>query len=209
MTSSTVAHRDVSRSRSSVGVMSNGTNARNHSYEAFKSPASGRRRSNVQGSSARNLVEESHIRIVKDSDVRDVVAEHGDARRSHPECPASVFVGIQSCRVDHRRVDHSRAEYLHPSGSLAAGAAGPMTELALDVHFGRRLGEGEIARTEPRPRFAEESIREVSERGFEVDEAHTLVDGEAFDLRKHWRMRRIEEIATVGVAGTENANRRL
>ena len=84
-----------------------------------------------------------------------------------------------------------------------------MTQLALDVHLGRRFREREIARPETRFRLAEEFVGEMRQRRFEVDEANSLVNGESFDLSKHWGMRRIEKIAAVCVPGTKNPDRRL
>ena len=43
----------------------------------------------------------------------------------------------------------------------------------------------------------------------EVDEADSFIDRQPLDLREHRRVRGVEEIATVGVAGTQDANRRL
>src|SRR5438270_6276745 len=104
---------------------------------------------------------------------------------------------------------HPRAEYLHPAGALAARTAGSVTELALDVHLRRRLSEREIARPKTSLGFAEESVGEVSQCRLEIDEADTLVDGEAFDLCEHRRERCVEEVTTVRVSRAENANRRL
>src|ERR1700693_4852035 len=95
MTSSTVAHFDVSRSRSSVGVSLNGTKVRSHSYEAFMArlPC--------------DLVKESHVRIAENPEVGVVVAQHRDARRPHPERPASVSIGIDAGGADDGRMHHA------------------------------------------------------------------------------------------------------
>src|SRR2546423_9947095 len=104
---------------------------------------------------------------------------------------------------------HSGAEDLHPASSFTARAAGAVTELALHVHFCRRLGEREVARPETRSGFAEEFVGEVRQSRLEVDEADSFIDRQPLDLREHRRVRGVEEIATVGVAGTQDANRRL
>src|ERR1700682_5354726 len=98
-TSSTVAHRDVRRSRSSVGVSLNGTNVRSHSYEAFIAKKESfaaslslvqRVKGIVGAASSGDLVKESHVGIVENPYVGDVVAKHRDPGRSHPERPAAV-----------------------------------------------------------------------------------------------------------------------
>src|SRR6476620_10502421 len=96
--------------------------------------------------SSRDLIKEPDIGVVQNPDVRDVVPKHGDARRAHTERPAGVFVSVETRGVDDRWMHHSRAENFHPAGALAAGAAGAMTELALDIHLSGWLGEREVAR---------------------------------------------------------------
>src|SRR6476620_1043895 len=91
--------------------------------------------------SSRDLIKEPDIGAVQNPDVRDVVAKHRDARRAHAECPSGVFVSVETRVVDDRRMHHTRAKNLHPAGALAAGATGAVTELALDIHFSRWLGE--------------------------------------------------------------------
>src|SRR5450830_1338138 len=110
--------------------------------------------------SSGDLVQESHIRIVQNPYVGDVVAEHRDARRAHAERPAGVAIGVESRGIDHSRMHHPGAEYLHPAGALAAWAPRPVTQLALHIHLGRRLREREIARAETCLRLAEEFVGE-------------------------------------------------
>src|SRR3984893_8986333 len=159
--------------------------------------------------SSRDLVQESHVRIVENPYVRDVVAQHRNAGRTHAERPAGVAVAIESGGVQNGWMHHSRPEYLHPAGALAARAAGPVTQLALNVHLGRRLSEREIAWPEARFRLAEEPVGEMGQRRLEIDEAYPLVDRQAFDLREHRRVRCVEEIPAVGVPRTEDPDRRL
>ncbi len=85
----------------------------------------------------------------------------------------------------------------------------PIAEIGLDVHLGRWLGEREEGRPESRaPRRAVEAPRKVRERGLEIGKADPLVHREPFDLREHRRVRRVEEIAAIHVAGREDADRR-
>ncbi len=100
------------------------------------------------------------------------------------------------------------AEDLDPAGALARGAARAVAHAARHVHLRRRLGEREIARPEARLRLAEEAIREMRERGFQIDEGDPFIDRHPFELREHRRVRRVEEIAAVHVARREDANGR-
>ena len=49
--------------------------------------------------SSGDLVEEPDVGIVENPDVRDVVAEHGDPRRPHPERPSCVAIAVESGRI--------------------------------------------------------------------------------------------------------------
>ena len=91
---------------------------------------------------------------------------------------------------------------LHAAQPTAAADA------ALHVHLGGRLGEREERRAEARARRAEESLGEPIQRRLEIDEADAFVDAEPFDLRERRRVRRVEEVAAIHVAGNEHADRR-
>src|SRR4051812_43634636 len=247
MRSSTVAQRDVSKSRSSLGLRVKGTNARSHSYDAFtETPLRSRlhsaksyrygaasslhsakrcrhgaasslhsakrcrhgaasslhsaKRCRHGAASSGDLIQEPDIRIVKDPDVRDVVTQHRDAGRPHSERPTRITLGVQARSAYHRRVHHAGAKDLHPSSAFAAGATGPVAELALHVHLRGRFGERKITRPETRFRFPEESVRKMGQRCFEIDEADAFIDRQSFDLSEHWRVRCVEEIATIRVS---------
>src|SRR5256885_4319021 len=139
----------------------------------------------------------------------NTAADQGERAGPLPNPPPGVAITIEARRIYHRRMHHSRAEYFHPARSLAARAAGAVTELALDIHFGRGFSEREITGTETSFRFAEESVGKMSERRLEIDEAHALVDCQSFDLREHGRVRGVEEIAAVCIPGAENSYWRL
>ena len=64
--------------------------------------------------------------------------------RAHAKRPARVLVAIESAALTPMDAPF-RSRLLHPARSLAAWTAGAVTELALDVHFSRRLGEREVA----------------------------------------------------------------
>src|SRR5262245_44781082 len=104
---------------------------------------------------------------------------------------------------------HPRPEDLDPPRSLARRATGPTANPALYVHLGRGFGEREERWTEARARRAEEPARELVQRRLEVYEADALVHAQAFDLHEGRRVRRIEEIAAIRIAGNQHANGRL
>src|SRR5690349_379922 len=99
---------------------------------------------------SRDLLEEAHVRVIQQADVRDAVARERDAGRSHAEGPARVPLGIETRGLEHLWMHHARAEDLDPARVLAHRAAGAVADAALDVHFGRGLREREEARTEAR-----------------------------------------------------------
>src|SRR5262245_28800526 len=72
-----------------------------------------------------------------------------------------------------------------------------------------RLGEREERRTKARACRPEEPARELVQRRFEVHEADALVHAQSFDLHERGRMRCVEEVAPIRVAGNEHTNGRL
>src|SRR3990170_5010117 len=155
------------------------------------------------------LLQESHVGIVQQANVGNVVAKHRDPRGAHPERPARIPLALDSGRFENRWMNHPRAEYLHPAGALAAGTAGSVTQLALDIHLGGGLGERKEARPEPRLRLAEQPVGEIGEGRLQIDEGDSFVYGEPFDLCEHRRVRRVEEVPPVAVPRAENSYRRF
>ena len=106
-------------------------------------------------------------------------------------------------------MDHAGAEYFHPARLLAGRAARAAADLALHVHFCRGLGERKERRPEPDlGRRREDAARERRERGLEIDERDTFIDGKALDLLEHRRMRGIERIAAVAPPRRHDPDRR-
>ena len=58
--------------------------------------------------SSRDLVQESHVRIVENPYVGDVVAQHRNARGPHAERPSGVAVTVEAGRSDgwYKYVNH-------------------------------------------------------------------------------------------------------
>ena len=83
----------------------------------------------------------------------------------------------------------------------------PSHKHALDVHFGRRLGEREVGRPEPQSaRLLEELLGKAGQDALQVREADVLVDHEALDLMEHRRVRDIR-VAPVHGARRDHADR--
>src|SRR5579864_7518334 len=95
---------------------------------------------------------------------------------------------------------HAGAKNFHPPGSLAGGTTGALAQRTLDIHFRGRLGEREKTWPEARTRRAKKTLREVRERRLQINKADPLIDAQPLDLREHRRVRRVEEITTIGVA---------
>ena len=91
---------------------------------------------------------------------------------------------------------------------LHAAQPDAVAELALDIHFGRGLGEREERWPEAGPRGRrEEAVREVDQRRLEIDERDPLVHREPFDLAEDRRVRRVEGVVPVHDAGDDHAIR--
>src|SRR6188768_4152576 len=82
-----------------------------------------------------DLLQEFHVGVVENSDIRDSIPAHGHTNGPHAERPSCVALTIDTRGVEHGRVNHARPEDLQPTGSLAGRAAGSATNAALHVHL--------------------------------------------------------------------------
>ena len=94
------------------------------------------------------FVEESVVVLAEEAQVLDLVFEVGDTLDTHAEGKAGIFFRVDAAGVGHGRVDHAAAEDFDPAGAFAERAALAATKVTADIHFGRGLGEGEVARAE-------------------------------------------------------------
>ena len=132
------------------------------------------------------------------------------ANRSTPNPKAKpvYFSGSYPHIFKDSRVDHSRPEDFNPSAHLADPAATPPAENTGNIDLGTRLGEGKITGAEPDPDLlAEKSLQKMFQRPFEFAETDPLIDGQAFDLLEHRRMRGIRVVMPVDFARADNPQR--
>ena len=85
------------------------------------------------------------------------------AQRSIPKPKAKPLhsLGVDADRLEHRGVEHPAAAELDPPGLRAGAAARAPADRAGDLELRRRLGEGEVARPQPRRRCRGRSTRRV------------------------------------------------
>src|SRR5262245_31960836 len=107
--------------------------------------------------------------------VIDLVARDRESVDAEAERKALPLVGVEAAVGEDVRVDHAAP------AELEERPVGPN-----DVELGRRLGEREVRRAQPRrERAAEEGLRELVDRAGEVGERDAAVDDEALDLVEH------------------------
>src|SRR5690606_31890940 len=98
------------------------------------------------------------------ADIGNPVSEHGDAIDAETEGETGVFLRIPSRLAEHVGIHAPAAADFYPARLLAHAAtrarfAGPHpAEIAGHIHFGRRLGEGEIAGPETHGAFGAEHV---------------------------------------------------
>src|SRR2546426_7243356 len=115
------------------------------------------------------LLEDAQVVLEQRADVRDVELDHRHAIQTHAEGETAPFIGIDADVAQDLRMDHPAAEDLHPARLGAGAASGPFAEHTRHIHFGRRLGEGKVARPHAHLQLlAEEFPDEVLERGPEM-----------------------------------------
>src|SRR5882762_4435696 len=165
----------------------------------------------------RKLAQEAYIVLEKDLDVIDAVLEHGQAIHAHAEGEAADLFCIVIHEAVNGGVDHARAEEFDPAGALAlaAGCAGGSRAAASakntgHVEFHRRFRERKIAGAETRfHALAEELLHEIFDGAGEIAEGDVRVDSQSFDLVEYEGVGSVGIVATVDLAGHDDANGRL
>ena len=94
------------------------------------------------------LIQEAHIVFGEEAQVVHLIFQVRDAFHTHTEGITLVHLRIDAVRLKYRRVDHAAAQDLHPTGVFAEAATLAAADVAGNVHFGRRLSEGEIRGTQ-------------------------------------------------------------
>ena len=126
-----------------------------------------------------------------------------------PKAKPAILLGIVPDEAEDDGIDHAGAEDLEPPRLLAHPAPRPAADDALDVHLGGRLGEREVARTEPdRLRGAEGHPAEFGEQPLEVGHRDVPVDREPFHLVEHRGVRDVG-VGPVDRAGRDDPDRGL
>src|SRR5947199_4044774 len=150
----------------------------------------------------RELLQESQIVLVEQPDVLDLAAQDRDALDADAPREAGVLLGIVADRLEHGGVHHAAAQDLDPAASFAHRAAGAVARPAADVHFGARLGVREEAWPQPDARaLAEHVAAEGEERALEIRERNPFADDEPLHLREVRRVRQIEIVSAIHLAG--------
>ena len=158
----------------------------------------------------RELAEEAGVVLDEEPDVLDAVLDHGEAVEAHAESVAGKFGGIEGGvatafvdRFEDSGVDHAATGDFDPLGSFSF-------DLKLHVDFEAWLGEGEEVWTEANFRIvAEHGAVEEFESAFEVGETDVIVDIETFELVEDREMGRVDFVAPISRAGSDNFDGRI
>lgn len=85
---------------------------------------------------ALELFKEAFVVLREEAEVLDLILEVGDALHAEAEGVALIACGVDAVGLQHGGVNHSAAEYFHPSGLLAEGASLAAADVAADIHLG-------------------------------------------------------------------------
>ena len=134
------------------------------------------------------------------------IAQHREPFHTHTKGKTRIALIINAGIFKHLRVHHAAAQHLQPAAVAADPATLAGAHDALDIDFGRRLGKGEIGRSETDSQLIlfKEQSQEFIQHTLQVGKAGILVNQQAFHLVKHRCMRQIR-IAAVDPAGRDNA----
>ena len=98
--------------------------------------------------SCHKLVEEAHVIFREETEVFHLIFQVGDALYTHTEGIAFVDGGVNAISFEYSRVHHAATEDFHPASVLAESATVTTADVARNVHFCRRFGEGEVGGTQ-------------------------------------------------------------
>src|SRR5207253_57552 len=101
--------------------------------------------------SIRELLEESKVVLVKETDVFNLVSQDRNPLDADAPCESGVSLRIVADGFEDRRVHHAAATQLDPAALLAHRAAGAVALPARDVELRARFGVREEARPESQP----------------------------------------------------------
>src|SRR5437667_6727546 len=163
------------------------------------------------------LLQEADVVLEKDLDIVDAVLEHGETIDADAEGKATDFFRVIIHEAVDGGIDHAGAEEFNPgrtlalrAGSSASGRSGSAAEGTGDIELDAWLGERKIAGAEARfDTGAEELFYEIFDGAGEIAEGDVGVDGEAFDLVEGERMGGVGIVASIDLAGNDDANGRL
>ena len=156
------------------------------------------------------LVQESNVVLIEQTDIVDLETAHNHTLQTDAEGVAGVFIRVDAAHLKHLGVNHAAAEDLDPALALAERAAFTVAAVALDIHLRRRLGEREVMRTETNDRvLAVQLFGEQLEDTLEVRHADALIDNQTLDLMEQRRVGCVNGVRTVNTARRDNADRRL
>src|SRR5215471_2267950 len=192
------------RSAIVAGGRSVSTNSRSQRYEIFTacpSPPAVRR--------CRELREEAHVVLEEQADVVDLVLEDGHALHAHAKGPARDFLRVVAHVAQDVGMHHARAQDLDPPPMFAEPAAGAAALEAEHVRLRGGLREGEERGAEAHARARPEHLAgEVVEGALEIGHGDVAIDGEAFDLVEHGRMRGVRDVVPEHLARADDAHGR-
>src|SRR5262247_420140 len=177
------------------------TNSRSQRYETFRAVSSPR----PDG----ELKQEAHVVLEEQTDVVDLVLEDGHPLHAHAEGPARNLLGIVAHVAQDVGMHHARAQDLDPTSVLAEPAARAAALEAEHVRLRGGLREGEERGAEAHARARPEHLAgEVVEGALEIGHGDVAIDGEAFDLVEHGRMRSVRDVVPEHLAWADDAHGR-
>ena len=190
-TPSTTRPRSSRIGVNSSAVSGRSTNSRNHESEIFTRTASRNERRSRSARACRQSGDAS---------------EHSDRyriRRRIRSTPRRRYP-----LLEHRGIQHATTTKFDPAGVRARATSFAATDGAGDLELRRGLGEGEVARTQPRLDIgAEVSAGESLDDAREVREGDAPIDDQALDLMEGGEVARVGRVAPVAASRHDRVDR--
>src|SRR5690606_34681135 len=123
------------------------------------------------------LAQETHIVLGEEPQIFDFVFQVRDTFYPHTKSETTVFLRIDAAIFKHVGVDHTTAQYLYPTTSLAHCTSFALTDGTTDIHLRGWFGKWEVRWAEAHLGIVTEKLlHKIVQCLFQIGKRHMLVD---------------------------------
>ena len=156
------------------------------------------------------LIEKAYVVFTEHAQVLDHVLQVGDALYTQTEGIAAIDLAVNAAGFENGGIHHTTTQDFNPTGVFAETATLTTAQHARDIHFGTRLGEGEIAGTQADLGIGtKQFLGKVQQHLLQVGKGHILVNIQTFNLVEEAVGAGRDSLVAVNASRADDADGRL